>query len=64
MGTVRFLVHQLDYEAAVANIRAGLGDDEFDQAWADGAGLSTEEAIAYARRGRGERKRPSTGGPR
>ncbi len=26
-----------------------------------GLALSTEEAIAYARRGRGERKRPSTG---
>ena len=38
-----------------------LGDDDFDAAWAEGAALSTEEAIAYALRGRGERKRPSTG---
>jgi DNA-binding CsgD family transcriptional regulator len=30
-------------------------------AWAGGAALSTEEAIAYARRGRGERKRPTSG---
>ena len=29
--------------------------------WAEGAALSTDEAIAYALRGRGERKRPSTG---
>jgi DNA-binding CsgD family transcriptional regulator len=30
-------------------------------AWAEGAALSTEEAIAYAQRGRGERKRPASG---
>lgn len=30
-------------------------------AWAEGAKLSMEEAIAYAARGRGERQRPSTG---
>lgn len=29
--------------------------------WAEGAALSTDEAIAYARRHRGERKRPSSG---
>ena len=38
-----------------------MGQNDFDVAWAEGAALSTEEAIAYARRGRGERKRPSTG---
>jgi predicted ATPase/DNA-binding CsgD family transcriptional regulator len=61
MGAVRFAVHEANYQAAVATIRAALGDDEFAQAWADGAGLSTDEAIAYVRRGRGERKRPPTG---
>ncbi len=35
--------------------------DDFDAAWAEGAALSTDEAIAYAQRGRGERKRPSSG---
>ena len=34
---------------------------DFDSAWAEGAALSTEEAIAYAQRGRGERKRPTSG---
>jgi DNA-binding CsgD family transcriptional regulator len=38
-----------------------LGDNDFDKAWAEGAALSLEEAIAYAQRGRGERKRPSSG---
>ncbi len=34
---------------------------DFDAAWAEGAALSTEEAIAYAQRGRGQRKRPTSG---
>ena len=38
-----------------------MGEDDFDSAWAEGAALSTEEAIAYAQRGRGERKRPASG---
>jgi predicted ATPase/class 3 adenylate cyclase/DNA-binding CsgD family transcriptional regulator len=61
MGAVRFAVHQADYEAAVVTIRTAMGDAEFDQAWADGTELSTDEAIAYVRRGRGERRRPSAG---
>ncbi len=48
------------YAAAVTKVRDALGD-EFDAAWAEGAALSLEEAIAYAQRGHGERKRPSTG---
>ena len=39
-----------------------MGDKDFDSAWAEGAALSTEEAIAYAQRGRGQRKRPATAG--
>ena len=38
-----------------------MGDTDFDAAWNEGAALSTDEAVAYALRGRGERKRPSTG---
>ena len=38
-----------------------LGEKDFDAAWAEGTALSTEEAIAYAQRGRGQRKRPTTG---
>jgi DNA-binding CsgD family transcriptional regulator len=38
-----------------------LGEKDFDAVWAEGAALTTEEAIAYAQRGRGERKRPTTG---
>lgn len=58
---VRFRVYDTEYEASVAATRQALTEKEFDDAWAAGAGLSTEKAIAYARRGRGERKRPPTG---
>jgi predicted ATPase/class 3 adenylate cyclase/DNA-binding CsgD family transcriptional regulator len=61
IGAVRFTVHEAGHGRAVTAIRDALGDDDFDGAWAEGAGLSLEEAIAYARRGRGERKRPSSG---
>jgi predicted ATPase/class 3 adenylate cyclase/DNA-binding CsgD family transcriptional regulator len=61
LGAVRFKVYDASYEAAVAVLRDGLGDKDFDTAWAEGAALSTEEAIAYAQRGRGQRKRPTSG---
>jgi DNA-binding CsgD family transcriptional regulator len=61
IGLFRFVIHQAGYEASVAALRDALGDKDFDAAWAEGAALSTEEAIAYAQRGRGERKRPASG---
>jgi predicted ATPase/class 3 adenylate cyclase/DNA-binding CsgD family transcriptional regulator len=61
MGTVRFKLHQAGYESSVAALRDAMEDKEFEAAWAEGAALSTEEAIAYAQRGRGERKRPTSG---
>ena len=61
MGAVRFLIHQAGYEASVATLRDAIGDVEFDDAWAEGSALSTDEAIAYAQRRRGERKRPTSG---
>ena len=57
----RFKVYEADYQVWVAKLRASLGENEFDSMWAEGAALSTEDAIAYAQRGRGERKRPHTG---
>ena len=38
-----------------------MGERDFEAAWAEGTALSTDEAIAYAQRGRGERKRPASG---
>ena len=61
MGAVRFKIYDAGYEASVAVLRAALGDKDFESASAEGAALSTEEAIAYAQRGRGQRKRPTSG---
>ena len=61
MGAVRFKVWNADYHASVAALRDAMGDSDFDSAWAEGAALSTDEAIAYAQRGRGQRKRPASG---
>jgi DNA-binding CsgD family transcriptional regulator len=61
MGAVRFKIHEDAWEASVAALRVAMDDNDFDSAWAEGAALSVEEAIAYARRGRGQRKRPTTG---
>ena len=41
--------------------RDSLGESNFQAAWDEGTALTIEEAIAYVRRGRGERKRPSKG---
>jgi predicted ATPase/DNA-binding CsgD family transcriptional regulator len=61
IGYVRFLVEREGYEADVAIVREGLTDEEFGRAWEEGRAMSLDEAVAYASRGRGERKRPSTG---
>jgi DNA-binding CsgD family transcriptional regulator len=61
IGAVRFKIYDAGYEASVAVVRNALGEEDFNAAWAEGAALSTEEAIAYAQRGRGQRKRPTSG---
>jgi DNA-binding CsgD family transcriptional regulator len=38
-----------------------LGEQDFEEKWGEGAALSPEETIAYAQRGRGARKRPTSG---
>jgi predicted ATPase/class 3 adenylate cyclase/DNA-binding CsgD family transcriptional regulator len=61
MGSARLSVWDADYEVWVSGVRNAMGQEDFDAAWAEGAALTAEEAIAYARRGRGERKRPASG---
>jgi predicted ATPase/class 3 adenylate cyclase/DNA-binding CsgD family transcriptional regulator len=60
-GQARFPMYQADYDAATAIVRNALGNKDFDAAWTEGAALCTEEAIAYAQRGRGHRNRPASG---
>ncbi|MEH3142312.1 MAG: LuxR family transcriptional regulator [Mycobacterium kyogaense] len=61
MGLKGYPVFVADAAAAVATAREALGHDAFESAWAEGAALAREDAIAYARRGCGERRRASTG---
>jgi DNA-binding CsgD family transcriptional regulator len=61
MGVVRFKVWDEGYEASVLELRNAMNDNDFETVWAEGAALSTKEAIAYAQRGRGQRKRPTSG---
>jgi predicted ATPase/class 3 adenylate cyclase/DNA-binding CsgD family transcriptional regulator len=61
MGSVRFKIYDAGYEASVAALRDAVGQNDFDSAWAEGSALSAEEAIAYAQRGWGQRKRPTSG---
>jgi hypothetical protein len=61
MGATRFKIWDASYEASVSTVRDAMGQTDFDEAWVEGAALSTEEAISYAHRGYGQRKRPSSG---
>ncbi|MDX6520054.1 MAG: hypothetical protein QOF08_659, partial [Gaiellales bacterium] len=60
-GLVRFKIFDAFFEFPLAALREGMGEKDFESAWAEGAALSTDEAIAYAQRRRGERKRPASG---
>jgi DNA-binding CsgD family transcriptional regulator len=61
IGAVRLKVWDARYAASAAALRGAMGEQDFDVASTEGAALSTEEAIAYAQRGRGQRKRPTSG---
>jgi predicted ATPase/class 3 adenylate cyclase/DNA-binding CsgD family transcriptional regulator len=60
-GEVSFPIYRADHDAAVAALRNAMEHSAFHEAWNQGAQFSTDEAIAYASRGRSERKRPSSG---
>jgi predicted ATPase/class 3 adenylate cyclase/DNA-binding CsgD family transcriptional regulator len=60
-GAVRFKIHDNQYTTAVNLVRDALEPTDFDNGWAEGAAMSTLEAIAYARRGHGARRRPPSG---
>ena len=61
MGYPRPPVDHAGHEAAVACLRASLGDERLAAAWSEGAALTLDDAVAYARRARTSRSRPSTG---
>ena len=59
-GRRRSPAEQAGFDADVAFAREALGE-AFDTAWQEGAALAWRDAVAYARRARGERKRPAFG---
>jgi predicted ATPase/class 3 adenylate cyclase/DNA-binding CsgD family transcriptional regulator len=61
IGFARWPAERNGYEEELARIRLALGDSAFETVWADGEALTLNDAIAYASRARGERKRPSAG---
>jgi predicted ATPase/DNA-binding CsgD family transcriptional regulator len=54
LGLVAFPPSRERTERSLATADAALGDDSLERALQDGARLSLREAVAYARRGRGE----------
>ena len=58
---VRCRLFDDDYEQTLTCIREALGESAFEQSCSEGKTLSATEAIAFAQRGRGERKRPASG---
>jgi DNA-binding CsgD family transcriptional regulator len=61
LGTVRFPPEPEFWDGVETRTRTALGDDAYAAAFAAGAAFDMDEAVAYARRARGERRRPSTG---
>jgi DNA-binding CsgD family transcriptional regulator len=57
----RLPLYEDTYATAFDACRHELGEHDFQAAWAEGAALSADDAISYALRGRGERKRPASG---
>ena len=61
LGTVRFPPEPEFWARVETSTRGALGDDGYAAAFTAGAALDVDEAVGYARRARGERRRPSTG---
>jgi len=51
----------LRYDSDLAEARKSLGKDDFEAAWAEGAAMPTRQAVSYASKGRGARRRPASG---
>ena len=60
-GIVRFRVQAERFDRAVNAARAALDPADVTACWDAGGELSLADAVAYARRGRGERQRPRSG---
>jgi DNA-binding CsgD family transcriptional regulator len=61
LGYVRFVPDQAEIDATMRRVETALGPSGLAAATSEGAGLSVDAAVAYARRGRGQRGRPRFG---
>lgn len=61
LGYPRDPPRQQAHDGAVSSLRSTLGETTFRRAWDEGRQLCLTEAVAYARRSRGSRRRPATG---
>jgi DNA-binding CsgD family transcriptional regulator len=61
LGILRFPAEPEFWSDLERATRESLGADAFQDAFAGGGAMGTDEAVAYVRRARGERKRPSRG---
>jgi DNA-binding CsgD family transcriptional regulator len=61
LGIVRWLAEHDHFNALEHELRATLGDEAYEVAHTEGQALSMDDAVAYVRRARGSRKRPSAG---
>jgi DNA-binding CsgD family transcriptional regulator len=59
--TERRPLDQAGHERDRDRARQDLDPETFAAAWSEGESLSADEAVAYASRARGERRRPSAG---
>jgi predicted ATPase/DNA-binding CsgD family transcriptional regulator len=61
IGFARSPTEHLAYDTDLELARRHVGEESFSALWEEGEALTIDEAVAYATRARGERKRPSSG---
>ena len=61
LGIVRWWPEHEHFQALEHELRTTLGDNAYEAAHSEGQALSLDDAVAYVRRARGSRKRPSGG---
>ncbi len=61
IGIVRIPPEEQHWAAIELKLHDALGDEAYEAAWAQGAQLSIEDALEWARRARGPRQRPAGG---
>jgi predicted ATPase/DNA-binding CsgD family transcriptional regulator len=61
LGLVAWKHQRYEVASLATRLRDKFGGEPFEQAFGEGEALSLDEAVAYVRRARGARKRPSAG---